>query len=1117
MRKLSCICSLFLLIAISVAVSVTPVQKVSAFGGGAGSSVSPYLISTCAELFAIDDTTANLSASYVFTSNVDCSVGAEAPMPASGSTYFSGSLDGNNYELRGLNITCTSGTYCALFSQVTGNVVIKNLTISTPVIDSSAVALAYSAVLIGNASTSPATAVTISQVIITGGSVTAAIVSPPSGDPYTGSIVGRVKMGAISNSQSSATVTGSLNVGGLAGELGDQSGSCDSFGPNISGSSFSGSVSGLKQLGGLVGSFGSGFGLDNCAISNSFNTGNVSSASSCVHVGGIVGYLFESTVVSTYNTGDIGGSSCTSTGGVVGKASGRNTSATTKPSVVRTYSSGQVSGSGGVGGVVGTCEWSLVSESYSSGLVTATTSFGGGLVGNNYCSIQDSYSTGNVDGAGNKGGLVGQNSSYGSVTNSYSIASGRPFVHTTTGTCTYNFWDVSTGAGASSCATGKTTSLMKTQATFTGASWDFAGVWNMNSLVNNGYPTLRGAISDSVLPTLESGVLNSNGTTLVLTFSEVLRVKTSPASAFSVSASGSSSTPTNVSISGSTATLTLPSVISSTATVLVSYLAPTASSLISNLAVQDVAGNDAVSFSAISITNNSADLTVPTLTSGALDANGTSLVLTFSESLHATTAAASAFTVTASAVLLTPTSAVVNGSTVVLTLSPALGPLAVITVAYVAPASNAATSNAAVQDLAGNDAASFSGRSATNNSTADIIAPTASWTEPTTPSSSRILSYTLTFSEAVSGIAAGDFGTIGTATGCVITTASNAANLSVVITVTCSSDGTVTLRLRSGSVLDASSNTGPTSDALATAVTITSPAVTTTVASTTTSPAVTTTTVVSTTTVQPTGTTTTVTTAPSGTGVTATTVPVTVTTLAVGQSSISTVTTVVGNTNTSSTTVTMQRDTKAVGAAAVVTTTTKAPVVTTTTIAKLAVLNVPRTELGGSSVLIGGKVVEGVITRENNRLTITAGPMVVRIWAVAADGSKLSLDADGRLRVKAGDSVTVDATGFSFNTRVEVRLYSDPVLLGRTDVDDKGIMNASYEIPQGIPSGNHNVVLAGERDGSPVTMALSVALGEQSSGNALAVVFIGVLVAAGVTALMLPAFLRRRREDESGE
>jgi hypothetical protein len=236
----------------------------------------------------------------------------------------------------------------------------------------------------------------------------------------------------------------------------------------------------------------------------------------------------------------------------------------------------------------------------------------------------------------------------------------------------------------------------------------------------------------------------------------------------------------------------------------------------------------------------------------------------------------------------------------------------------------------------------------------------------------------------------------------------------------------------------------------------------------------------------------------------------------VGQGSIATVTTVAGNKKIPSTTVTATTGSNEV-AAADVTTTTTAPIVTTTTIAKLSAIDVPRTEVGGSSVLIGGKLVEGVITRENNRLTVTAGPMVVRIWAVAADGSKLALDADGRLRVKAGDSVTVEATGFSFNTRTEVRLYSDPVLLGWTDVDNKGVMNASYEIPEGISSGNHNVVLAGERDGSPVTMALSVALGEKSSGNALAVVFIGVLIAAGVTALMLPAFLRRRREEESAE
>jgi hypothetical protein len=154
-----------------------------------------------------------------------------------------------------------------------------------------------------------------------------------------------------------------------------------------------------------------------------------------------------------------------------------------------------------------------------------------------------------------------------------------------------------------------------------------------------------------------------------------------------------------------------------------------------------------------------------------------------------------------------------------------------------------------------------------------------------------------------------------------------------------------------------------------------------------------------------------------------------------------------------------------------------------------------------------------VITREDNRLTVTAGPLVVRIWAIAAGGGKLPLDADGRLRVQAGDSVTVDATGFSANTRVEVRLYSDPVLLGLTDVDTNGVMDASYEIPEGIPSGNHNVVLIGERNGDSVTMALSVTLGEESNSNALTMALLGILIIAGVTALMLPAFLRRRRTD----
>lgn len=157
---------------------------------------------------------------------------------------------------------------------------------------------------------------------------------------------------------------------------------------------------------------------------------------------------------------------------------------------------------------------------------------------------------------------------------------------------------------------------------------------------------------------------------------------------------------------------------------------------------------------------------------------------------------------------------------------------------------------------------------------------------------------------------------------------------------------------------------------------------------------------------------------------------------------------------------------------------------------------------------------EAVIVRENNRLVITAGPLVVRIWAVAADGSRLSLDTDGRLRVNEGDSVTVNASGFTSDSMAEVRLYSTPILLGRTNIDGEGELVGSYEIPQGVESGNHNVVLVGERNGEDVVMSLSVVLGNESSSRVLTTALVSVLLLAVMGALLIPAIIRRRRADD---
>ena len=393
-----------------------------------------------------------------------------------------------------------------------------------------------------------------------------------------------------------------------------------------------------------------------------------------------------------------------------------------------------------------------------------------------------------------------------------------------------------------------------------------------------------------------------------------------------------------------------------------------------------------------------------------------------------------------------------------------------------------------------------------NSAGLDLTAPTASITAPSSPSSSRTLTYSVIFSEQVSGISAGDFSNSGTASSCVFSPSASSTSSVLALGVTCASDGTVIVELTANSVTDSSTNTGPATTVSAGVVTIDTSVNTTSSSSTSSSSSST-----SSTSVAPSATTSTppvsspTTVAPSGAS--PTTAPVPSTTVAAGQSQISVVSSTTSTTSPPRT-----------GAASVSTSST--PVAssstvpaTSSTVPQLSSIDLPRTEVGGSGLLIGGKEVEAVIVRENNRLVITAGPLVVRIWAVAADGSRLSLDDEGRLRVNEGDSVTVNASGFTSDSKAEVRLYSTPILLGRTNIDGEGELVGSYEIPNGVENGNHNVVLVGERNGEDVVMSLSVVLGNESNSRALTAAVVFVLLLAVTGALLIPAIVRRRREE----
>jgi hypothetical protein len=60
------------------------------------------------------------------------------------------------------------------------------------------------------------------------------------------------------------------------------------------------------------------------------------------------------------------------------------------------------------------------------------------------------------------------------------------------GGCTVQdcYWDTQvSGVSTSGAGTGKTSSEMKSQSTYT--NWDFTNIWNITNLVNGGYPYLK--------------------------------------------------------------------------------------------------------------------------------------------------------------------------------------------------------------------------------------------------------------------------------------------------------------------------------------------------------------------------------------------------------------------------------------------------------------------------------------------------------------------------------------------------------------------------------------------------------------------------------------------------
>ena len=224
-------------------------------------------------------------------------------------------------------------------------------------------------------------------------------------------------------------------------------------------------ISGDESVGGLI-----GINYKGSIVSNSYCTGSVSG--NYRRVGGLVGHNYDNSEISnSYSTCTVSSGTGNYVGGLVGFNYVNST-------VSNSYSTGDVSGMHYIGGLVGENDEGTISYSYSTGDVNSSefVSYVGGLVGanQNSATVSNSYSTGVVTGGSYQvGGLVGYQYNGGTVSNS--------------------FWDTETsGQSGSSGGTGKTTSQMQTESTFTDAGWDFTDTWVMSSSITfNEYPTLQ--------------------------------------------------------------------------------------------------------------------------------------------------------------------------------------------------------------------------------------------------------------------------------------------------------------------------------------------------------------------------------------------------------------------------------------------------------------------------------------------------------------------------------------------------------------------------------------------------------------------------------------------------
>ena len=269
----------------------TLVASAAEYGGGNGTSESPFLVSSAEQFAMIGENPGDWDKHFELVADIDLTDCNETNLHMIGkwdylgsphNNPFRGHFDGGGRTLSGFRYKDMESQYVGLFQYVTG--VITNLKMVGPTVTGNGMG---TGALVGYLESGGITDCTVAAAKVTGDMGVGALVGSADGNVYTsrsngavtgvryvGGLIGQVGKGIIARSYSKATVVGNESVGGLLGSVLNQSGiveSCYATGP----------VQGSLYIGGLVGQLVAG------GIWRSYSMRTVTGAQSA---GGLVGY-----------------------------------------------------------------------------------------------------------------------------------------------------------------------------------------------------------------------------------------------------------------------------------------------------------------------------------------------------------------------------------------------------------------------------------------------------------------------------------------------------------------------------------------------------------------------------------------------------------------------------------------------------------------------------------------------------------------------------------------------------------------------------------------------------------------------------------------------------------